>query len=209
MLIRNKIEFTIEIDNHVFIHKPFNETQNGRIQLTLCLNNKNSFKLTRGTKISIPLADFNENEIEIEKDAEDTENIIAFIQEYAPKKDLTKQIGEIFMNFQKKRKKIEFKKNNFTSQYFFDPKKNNNIYSRAWSIIYGLTPSSSTYKILLGNYFIKETSFFQFIEKKYNSLENLNQIEEFTQYFKKRYFYYNSNSFLWFYLTKKSISGII
>ena len=88
MVIRNKIEFTIEINDYIYIYIPVNETQYGRIQLTLCLNNLNSFKLTRGTKISIPLVDFNENEIEIQKDAEDTENIIDFIQLYAPKKDL-------------------------------------------------------------------------------------------------------------------------
>ena len=88
MVIRNKIEFTIEINYYIYIYIPVNETQYGRIQLTLCLYNPNSFKLTRGTKISIPLVDFNENEIEIQKDAEDTENIIDFIQLYAPKKDL-------------------------------------------------------------------------------------------------------------------------
>ena len=87
---------------------------------------------------------------------------------------------------------------------FLIQKKNNNIYSRAWSIIYGFTPRSDKYKILLNNYFNKEKNFFQFIERKYNSLENLNQIEEFAQYFKKRYFYYNSNSFLWFHLTQKN-----
>ena len=46
MLIRNKIEFTIEINDYVYIYKPFNEIQYGRIQLTLCLNNRNSILMT-------------------------------------------------------------------------------------------------------------------------------------------------------------------
>ncbi len=68
------------------IYIPVNETQYGRIQLTLCLYNPNSFKLTKGTKISIPLVDFNENEIEIQKDAEDTENIIVLFNFMLQKK---------------------------------------------------------------------------------------------------------------------------
>ncbi len=107
------------------------------------------------------------------------------------------------MNFQKKNRKKEERNEVFTSQYFFNSEKNNNIFSRAWSILYGLTPNSNAYKFLLKYYFEKEKPFFNFIEEKYNSLDNLKKIDELIEYFKQRFFYYNKNSFLWMNLINK------
>ena len=52
------------------------------------------------------------------------------------------------------------------------------------------------------NYFEEEKEFFKFVEKKYNSIDSLNRIEEIIHFFKKRFFYYNKNSFLWNHLIK-------
>ena len=202
-LIRNNINFSIEIDKQIFSYLPNKDVQYGRIQPCFCLNKEKSFILTAGTKISIPLKNVNKNEIEINKRAEDSETLIKFVQEYAPKKDLNKQISEIFLNFQKKKRNNKEKEKYFTSLYFFDPQKNNNIFSRAWSIIYGLNPNSEVYKFLFKYYFDKERKFFEVIEQKYNSLKDLNQIDELIEFLKKRFFYYNKNSFLWMDLIKK------
>ena len=52
------------------------------------------------------------------------------------------------------------------------------------------------------NYFESEKDFFKFIEKEYNSIDSLSRIEEISTFFKKRFFYYNKNSFLWKHLIK-------
>ena len=88
-------------------------------------------------------------------------------------------------------------KENFSSEYYFNPEKNTNIYSRAWSIIYALTPTNDIYKFLLNNYFEKEKRFFKSVEENYNSIDSLSKIEEICNFYKKRFFYYNKNSFLW------------
>ncbi len=193
-LIRNRNYFTIEIDNEFFEFSQKKEY--GKIQVNLCLNNTDSYILTKGTKINIPLRNNIPNYIEMKEDLEDSETIIRFINDYAPKKNLTKTISEIYNNFIKK-KRINEKKDIFSSEYFFDPYKENNIYSRAWSIIYGLTPESDVYKFLLEYYFEKEKQFFNFIEEKYNSLDDSKKIDEYVEFFKKSFFYYNKKSFLW------------
>ena len=138
-MIRNKNNFSIEIDKKYIIkYNPYDKIQQGRINVNLCLNKIDSFILTKGTKISIPLQNNIENEFTIKKDYEDTETIIRFINEYSSKNNLTNLIGDIYMNFQKKNRKKEERNEVFTSQYFFNSEKNNNIFSRAWSILYGL-----------------------------------------------------------------------
>ena len=196
-LVRNKNNFSIEIDGFVFTFSPNQETEYGRIQVNLCLNKKDSFILTAGTEIKIPLNEENQNGFQIKKDVDDSETIINFINEYIPKTNINKNISEIYKNFLKKRRKNEKIKENFSSDYFFNPEKNNNIYSRAWSIIYALTPKNEIYTFLLKNYFEKEKNFFKFVEEHYNSIDSLGKIEEISNYYKKRFFYYNKNSFLW------------
>ena len=196
-LVRNKNKFSIEIDRYVFSFCPNQETEYGRIQVYLCLNKHNSFILTAGTEIKIPLNEEDQNGFQIKKDVEDSETIINFINEYIPKTNINKNISEIYRNFLKKRKKNEKFQEIFSSDYYFNPEKNNNIYSRAWSIIYALTPNNEIYKFLLINYFEKEKNFFKFVEGNYNSIDNLGRIEEICNYYKKRFFYYNKNSFLW------------
>ena len=202
-LIRNKNNFSIEIDKKYIIkYNPCDKIQQGRTNVNLCLNKIDSFILTAGTKISIPLKNDIENDLTIKRDYEDTETIIRFINEYSPKNNLTNLINDIYM-FQEKNRKKEERNEFFTSQYFFDTEKNNNIFSRAWSILYGLTPKSNVYKFLLKYYFEKEKKFFNLTEEIYNSLYNLKEIEELINYFKKRFFYYNKNSFLWMNLINK------
>ena len=46
-------------------------------------------------------------------------------------------------------------------------------------------------------YFEKEKQFFNFVEEKYNSLDDSKKIDEYVEFFKKSFFYYNKNSFLW------------
>lgn len=196
-LVRNKNKFTIEIDRYVFSYCPKEETEYGRIQVNLCLNKQNSFILTAGTEIKIPLNEEEQNGFQIKRDVEDSETIINFISEYIPKTNINKNISEIYKNFLKKRRRNEKIQESFTSEYFFNPEKNNNIYSRAWSIIYALTPKNEIYKFLLINYFEREKNFFKFVEDNYNSIDNLGRIEEINNYYKKRFFYYNKNSFLW------------
>ena len=136
-MIRNKNNFSIEIDKKYIIkYNPYDKIQQGRINVNLCLNKIDSFILTKGTKISIPLQNNQENEFTIKKDYEDPETIIRFINEYSTKKNLTNSISEIFFNFQRQNRKKEERNEFFTSQYFFDTEKNNNIFSRAWSILY-------------------------------------------------------------------------
>mgnify|MGYP002622861730 CR=1 FL=1 len=198
-LIRNKVNFSIEIDRNLFEYNPNKDIEYGRIHPKLCLNKSDSFVLTAGTKISIPLINSNVNEFEIKRDFEDSETILKFIKEYAPKRNLNKNIAEIYNNFQKKGRKNEEKEEIFTSEYFFNPEKNNNIYSRAWSILYALTPKNEVYKFLLNFYFEEEKVFFKNVENHYNSLD----FEEIINFYKKRFFYYNKNSFLWLNLNKK------
>ena len=201
-LVRNKNNFSIEIDNNIFIYSPNNNIEYGKISAHLCLNKDRSFNLSAGTKISIPLVNTN-NEFILKKEPEDSEIFIRFIYDYSSKKNITKNIIEIFNNFKKQRKKNEEKKEIFSSDYFYNPEKNNSIYSRAWGIIYGLTPKDNVYKFLLKYYFEKESRFFKFIENKYETIDDENKIEEIINYFKIRYFYYNKNSFLWMNLIKK------
>ena len=122
-MIRNKNNFSIEIDKkYIFIYNPCDKIQQGRINVYLCLNKTDSFILTAGTKISIPLQNNTENEFTIQKDCEVTETIIRFINEYSPKNNLTNLIGEIYMKFHKKNRKKE-RNEFFTSQYFFNSEK--------------------------------------------------------------------------------------
>ena len=147
------------------------------------------------------MIDFENNEIEIEEDFEDSETIIKFINKYANKNNINNEIEEIYNNFNKNRKNEE-KKEIFTSEYFFNSEKNTNIYSRIWSIIYSLNPKSKIYKFLVKYYFEEEKKFFNFIEKKYESIKNEIEIDENIKFFQNRNFYYNKNSFLWKNLTK-------
>ena len=200
-LVKNNNNFSFEIDKNKFIFKPNENIQYGKIEVDFCLNKKESFILTKGTKIKIPLIDFENNEIEIEEDFEDSETIIKFINKYANKNNINNEIGEIYNNFIKNRKNEE-KKEIFTSEYFFNSEKNTNIYSRIWSIIYSLNPKSKIYKFLVKYYFEEEKKFFNFIEKKYESIKNEIEIDENIKFFQNRNFYYNKNSFLWKNLTK-------
>ena len=196
-LVRNKNYFSIEIDKtSKYFYNKNKKNEYGKIQAELCLNKKNSFILTAGTKIKIPLINMENNEFEIKKDFEDSETIIKFINEYAPKKNINKKIAEIYNNFNKKRRKNEEKIKYFSSEYFFNPEKNTNIYSRAWSIIFGLTPKNELYQFLILFYFEEERNFFRFVENKYQHIDET-EIEEIIRYFKIRFFYYNKNSFLW------------
>ena len=87
-------------------------------------------------------------------------------------------------------------------------------------LIYDITKDShgeELYNIKLLDFFCpsrnnvvldNKSSFFcymapEVIEQKYNSLKDLNQIDELIEFLKKRFFYYNKNSFLWMDLIKK------
>ena len=99
-MIRNKNNFSIEIDKKYIIkYNPCDKIQQGRINVNLCLNKIDSFILTKGTKISIPLHNNAENEFTIKKDYEDTEIIIRFINEYSSKNNLTNLIKIIKKSF--------------------------------------------------------------------------------------------------------------
>ena len=90
-LVRNKNNFSIEIDNNTFIYSPNNNIEYGKISAHLCLNKDNSFNLSAGTKISIPLVNTN-NEFILKKEPEDSEIFISFIYDYSSKKNITKNI---------------------------------------------------------------------------------------------------------------------
>ena len=201
-LVRNKNNFSIEIDGTKYIYCS-NETQYGRINPKLCLNNKDSFCMTKGTEIRIPISEGNIPEVKLD---ENYEKILKFIIEFAGKKNLNTKISEIYKNFQES--KFEIDKQNFSSIYSFNPEKNNNIYSRAWSIIYALSnkKNKNLYQFLLNNYFEKEKNFFEFVEKIFISLKDERRIPEIVEYFKKRFFYYNKKSFLSMKLFGKNIA---
>ena len=67
-LVRNKNCFSIEIDNNIFSYSPNEGTEYGRLQVNLCLNKSNSFILTAGTEIKIPLNEKDQNELKTKKD---------------------------------------------------------------------------------------------------------------------------------------------
>ena len=103
-LARNKNNFSIEIDRNLFKYTPNKKIEYGKITVNLCLNKENSFNLTAGTRISIPIINLKGNEFTINKDVvEDSELYLRLIYEYASKKNLTKSIMEIFKNFKKKK----------------------------------------------------------------------------------------------------------
>ena len=147
-MVRNKNNFSIEINGtkYKFVTNPNNNIQYGTINSMKLIESNLSLNNLSRDEINIQLIDIRR----------EIENLLQFVIEYAKKKNITKSIKEVYCNFRFKEKKNEIDFQNFSSIYFVDPKKNSNIYSRAWSIIYAFLKKKDFYNKFLLNIILKK-----------------------------------------------------